>query len=321
MVAPLTSRSWVRIRTFGTLLLMPRTALAHPGRAPEPHDLWSAWTLALPLLVAVAISAWLYLRGLRTIRRRAGARRVVPAGRARCFALAWLTTLVALVSPLDALGAALFSAHMVQHLLLVMVAAPLFAIGDPATASLWALPLGARRSLGAWWLRRRSLRAAWRALRAPAVALSLHVAAMWLWHLPALYDRALADQRVHELEHATFFLTALLFWWVLLRPHGRRLGSGAAVLYLFAAALQSTFLGALLTLARRPLYTAHFGTTRAWGLTPLEDQQLAGLFMWVPAGLVYLAVLAPIVVRALGESRGQRVASLTVVGASARGTP
>ena len=306
---------------LAALLLVPRAVFAHPGASLAPHDVWSAWTIAPAVLGGCALAVWFYVRGLRTLWARGGVGRVVSKRRATCYAFAWLTLLVALVSPLDAMGAVLFSAHMVQHLLLMMVAAPLFVLGDPLTASLWTFPIGARRGVGAWWLRRTWLRAGWRTISSPGAAWLLHVVTLWLWHVPSLYDRALADERVHVVEHLTFFATALLFWWALFAPHGRRLGSGAGVVYLFAAALQGTILGALLTLARHPLYTAHFGTTRAWGLTPLEDQQLAGLLMWVPASAVYLAALVPLALRILREPRNQGVRALAVVGVSARGTP
>jgi cytochrome c oxidase assembly factor CtaG len=260
------------------------------------------------------------MRGVRAARRRAGTRLVAP-WRTRCFALAILALIVALLSPLDALANSLFAAHMVQHLLLMMVAAPLLVLADPMTATLWALPQGTRRNVGSWWRRRRGLRAAWRLASSPGGAWVLHVLALWLWHLPTLYDRAVADGAVHVLEHLTFLVTALLFWWVPFKAHGRRVGAGTALLYLFGAVLQGTILGALLALARHPLYTAHFGTTRAWGLTPLEDQQLAGLLMWVPAGFVYLAALIPLALRVLRQPRAQGARLLAIAGVSTRGTP
>jgi cytochrome c oxidase assembly factor CtaG len=299
---------------------MPNIALAHPGLALEPHDLWRAWTAAPGVLGGCLLGAVLYVRGVRAIRRRAGTRLVAP-WRTRSFGLAIAALLVALVSPLDALAGSLFSAHMVQHLLLVMVAAPLLVLGDPMTAMLWALAPRARRVVGLWWRRRRGLRAAWRAIASPGGAWVLHVIALWMWHVPSLYDGAVADGAVHVLEHMTFLVTALLFWWVPFKAHGRRIGAGTALIYLFGAVLQGTILGALLALARHPLYAAHFGTTRAWGLTPLEDQQLAGLLMWVPAGLVYLAALVPLALRVLRGPQPQGVRVLAMAGVSARGTP
>jgi putative membrane protein len=232
----------------------------------------------------------------------------VGAWRAGAYYAGLAALFIALVSPVDAVGAALFSVHMTQHLLLMMVAAPLVVLGDPVTVTLWALPIRARRSVGLWWRHASGLRTMWRALTIAPVAWTVHVVTLWLWHAPAFYEIALQSEAVHVLEHATFFLTALLFWWLLFAPHGRRLSIGAKVAYLFAAMLQGTILGAVITFARHPWYWSYFGTTKAWGLTPLEDQQLAGLIMWIPAGLIYLAALIPLLGSALsGDSRRRRV--------------
>jgi cytochrome c oxidase assembly factor CtaG len=292
--------------TLGTLLL-PHVAWAHPGGALAPHDLWHTWTLAPAVTLGLTFGAASYWMGIHAIWNRAGHGRVVPRWRAAAFAGALVALVVALISPVDQLGSALFSAHMLQHLLLMMVAAPLMALAEPLLVMLWALPLRGRRAIGRAWLRARGVRTLWGALSVPSVAWLLHIGTLWVWHLPTLYERALRDERVHVLEHASFFVTALLFWWLLVRPHGHRMRMGAAVAYLFGAALQSTILGALITMSRRPWYPSHFGTTQPWGLTPLEDQQLAGLLMWIPAGVVYLIPLVPLVTRAL------RSATLAVV--------
>jgi putative membrane protein len=187
----------------------------------------------------------------------------------------------------------------VQHLLLVIVAAPLLVLGEPQYVLLWLLRVDGRRSVARWWRRAYAFRAIWSAVSRPAIAWLLHVGALWAWHVPRLYDAALRDERIHVVEHLTFLLTALLFWWVALDRHRLRLG--VATFYLFAAGLQGTLLGALLTIARHPWYVAHYTTTQNWGLTSMEDQQLAGLIMWIPAGLVYLVALIPRLVVALRE--------------------
>lgn len=271
----------------------------HVQLAPEPHDLWSAWTWSPPVLIGLAFGAWLYARGLRALWRRAGHGRVVSPWRAVAYCAGLLSLFIALVSPVDAIGGALFSMHMTQHLLLMMVAAPLIVLGDPVTVTLWALPMRWRRRIGLGWRRARWLRAVWGALTLAPVAWALHVVTLWLWHAPGFYEMALQSEPIHEFEHATFFVTALLFWWLLFAPHGRGLSIGAKVAYLFAAMLQGTILGAVITFARHPWYWSYFGTTQAWGLTPLEDQQLAGLIMWIPAGLIYLAALIPLLGSAL----------------------
>ena len=299
-----------------------RVAWAHAGRAPEPHDLWSAWNPAPLVIAGIAFACWCYARGVRALWRGAGAGRGIPRWRVACFAGGMFATALALLSPVDTVATALFAVHMTQHMLLVVVAAPLLILGDMGTAMLWALRLDSRRDIGAWWRRQRVLPTVWDGLRRPLVAFTLHVGALWLWHVPTLYDAAVRNESVHVAEHACFFFTALLFWYPVADPHRRRrFGIGVATLYLFAAGLQCTLLGALIAFSRHPWYFAHYATTTPWGLTPLEDQQLAGLIMWIPAGLVYLVALVPTVLPAL-RGGGQWAATPTPsAGVSARGIP
>ncbi|HLR45569.1 MAG TPA: cytochrome c oxidase assembly protein, partial [Deinococcales bacterium] len=148
----------------------------------------------------------------------------------------------------------------------------------------------------------RTLQPAWRFLSRPAVAWSIFVAVMWLWHLPMLYDAALRSPLLHAFEHACFLGAALLFWWPLLRPFGSRTASRPfAVPYLFLASLQGSALGAFITFAPRPLYSG-YAVSVVSSLTPLQDQQLAGLIMWLPGSLFYLAVAALFFVAWLGRT-------------------
>jgi cytochrome c oxidase assembly factor CtaG len=248
---------------------------------------WRTWSFEPGVLLGIAVAALAYRRGLRSLWGRAGVGRGVRRWEAWCYLGGLGTLLVALVSPLDGLGESLFVAHMVQHLLLILVAAPLLAMGAPLRVWAWALPRAGRMELRrhAPWVR-----APVRWLDHPAVAWTLHVVALWLWHLPVLYDLAVRQPWVHAAEHASFLVTGVLFWWVIL-PRGGALrhAHGVAILYLFTFSLQSGVLGAFLALSRRAAYGAHAYTTAAWGLTPAEDQQLAGAVMWVPGSLGYLA--------------------------------
>jgi cytochrome c2 len=171
----------------------------------------------------------------------------------------------------------------------MIVAAPLLVFSSPLLAFLWTLGPQARRT-AMRALRRPALVTIWSALTAPAVVWLLHAAALWAWHVPALYDAAIHSEALHALEHACFFVSAGLFWWGITRGRYGRLGYGSAVLYVFATAMHSGLLGAALTLSPRAWYPAHAATTGAWGLSPLEDQQLAGLIMWIPAGVVFVAM-------------------------------
>ena len=266
------------------------TAWAHEGTPPAPHDLWTAWTWDPAVVLGLVAGAWVYARGVRALWRRAGAGRGIRRWQAAGGALGLVTLFLALVSPLDALSSALFSAHMVQHLLLILLAAPLLVLGRLQIAGLWALRPGARRRLTAWWKRTIGPRVAWQALRRPLVAWALHSVALWVWHLPSLYQAALRSQLIHALEHATFLSTALLFWWALVHSTTRgRFGYGSGLFYVFTLAAQGTALGALLTFSQSPWYPFYAASVATWGLSPLEDQQLAGLIMWIPGGLVYLA--------------------------------
>jgi cytochrome c oxidase assembly factor CtaG len=151
---------------------------------------------------------------------------------------------------------------------------------------LWGMPQSWRPALGRIG-RGPAMRPVLAKLTDPFWATILHGAAIWIWHAPVLYERALANPLVHWLQHLSFFVTAILFWWSLIHGRGRVRAYGAAVLYLFVTALHSGFLGILLSLARRPIYPSQTSAAPQWGLTPMEDQQLAGLIMWVPGGLVY----------------------------------
>jgi putative membrane protein len=180
---------------------------------------------------------------------------------------------------------------MAQHELLMLVAAPLVAAGAPFVALLWTLPADTRRRA---MLAIRTPRVVTVAaiLTAPATVWILHAVALWTWHLPALYDAALEHESVHALQHASFFGTAALFWWGLLHGRYGRAGYGAAVVYIFATAVHSGVLGALLVFSPHvwyPLYATGSAAAARFGLSPLEDQQLAGLLMWIPAGVIFIA--------------------------------
>lgn len=254
-----------------------------------PHELWSAWGIEPAAGLALVATGGMYARGVQRAWTSAGRGRGIGRLHVLAFTGAMLATLVALASPLDALGGTLFSAHMVQHLLLVLVAAPLAALAAPDRAFTWALPDSMRRRAGRW-TNLPPVAAVGGALALPLTAFVLHTAALWIWHVPAPYTAAVASDAVHAVEHATFLLTGLLFWWVVLRRPRRRTGYGLAVMLVFASAMQSGLLGALITFASASWYPVHARGAALWGMTPLEDQQLAGLIMWVPAGLVYVVL-------------------------------
>jgi cytochrome c oxidase assembly factor CtaG len=192
---------------------------------------------------------------------------------------------LALVWPLDGLSAGSFAAHMGQHVILMVLAAPLLVLGRPVGPFIWALPPAWRHGLHTAW--RASGWPMWRLLTQLATATLLHAAAIWAWHAPAAFDAVLESDVLHALEHASFLVTALLFWEAALhRARSVPMGYGAGAFWVFVTLVHGGMLGAILTFAPAPLYTAR--GPAVFGLSPLEDQQLAGLIMWVPGGMVYL---------------------------------
>lgn len=296
----------MRALTAGTWLVLAQSApaLAH---GDAPHAAALGWTLDPWMLVPLAVAGMLYGAGAVVLWRRRGAGRSRQSWRAACYAGGWLALAGALASPLHALGEQLFTAHMIEHEVVMAAAAPLLVLARPGGTLLWALPRSLRHSIGRA-LRGPIARAAWRWLTRPLTATALHGVAIWAWHAPALFDAALADVSLHRLQHLSFLITALLFWWSLVR----RAGHGAGVWHLFATMIHTSVLGALIALAPRVLYGAQTLQAPAWGLTPLEDQQLAGIVMWVPAGTVYAgAALAFAALWISRSSRGWRAAGAT----------
>jgi putative membrane protein len=259
----------------------------HGGQPHGWSDLVRAWSFDPLVVISLTVSGVLFVAGLRRLWREAPKRKSIRTWEALCFAGGWLALFVALVSPMHAWGRVLFSAHMSQHEILMLVAAPLMVLGRPLIAFLWALPVSWARGIGnvakTGWINR-----IWRTLTIPLVAWLVHAIALWIWHIPVLFEGVLRYEWVHTTQHLSFLISALLFWWALIHGPQGAMGYGAAVLYLFTTSIHSGVLGALITMAGSVWYPSYVGLTSSWGLTPLEDQQLGGLIMWIPAGLVYL---------------------------------
>jgi cytochrome c oxidase assembly factor CtaG len=258
-------------------VLSTAPALAHGG---ESHERMG-WTFDPWILAPLLVLALLYLSGTARLRLRRG--KHVRATRAGWFFWSGLAVLVlALVSPIHELGEHLFTVHMIEHELVVAVAAPLLVLARPTALLLWGLPAAARRHAGAAMSSRVS-RGLWRILTAPSVATSLHGLAIWVWHYPPLFDATVTDITMHRLQHLSFFGTAILFWWALIWRADR----GAAAWHQFVTMLHTSILGALIALVPTVLYRVQTQYAAEWQMTPLEDQQLAGIIMWVPGGIIY----------------------------------
>jgi putative membrane protein len=252
----------------------------------------TAWSWDPVVLLSIAVAGVLYTRGWRYLRRHGS--HLATRGQAACFGAGLGLIVLALVSPIGTYDQSLFSLHMTEHLLLTVGAAPLLLLGKPLVPMLWGLPAQERRGAARFLRPRDPLFRLGSTLARPTLALTLFVTTFAVWHVPVLYDAAQGDTLVHYTEHVLFFVTALLFWWPVIHPGGgaRTLGKIAAIAYVSIPMLEGTLIGALLTFAQRPFYATYLLAPRVSGLSPLEDQQLAGLIMWIPGGLVYgVAVL------------------------------
>ncbi|HZE09825.1 MAG TPA: cytochrome c oxidase assembly protein [Gemmatimonadaceae bacterium] len=250
--------------------------------------LLDGWSFAPGIVIGIAVPAALYAVGVTRVWRAAGAGRGISIPSALMFAAAIATLIVALLSPLDELADQLQSVHMIQHLLLILVVPPLLLMGEPVRAFVWALPHPARAAVPGWiripfWRRLALL------LTAPSAAFVLHATALLIWHAPGPYDAAVRNETIHALEHLCFLGTALLFWWVVMAPPPfRRLSIALRVPYVVGMSLVGASIGVVLTFASSPLYDAYVATAPVLGMSALEDQQLAGLIMWIPGGFAYL---------------------------------
>jgi putative membrane protein len=278
------------------LQALPAAAHATAAAGRELADTALAVGFGAPLLAA----AYLYAKGIAALWRSAGRGRGVRRAEAACFAFGWGTLAIALLPALDAATHRSFAVHMVQHELLMVVAAPLLVLGRPLEGWAWALPLAAKRSLRPM-TRAKPLRQAWGAVTAPLGAWSFHALSVWVWHVPMLFRLALESVPLHILQHGCFFGSALALWWAAFGKASRA-PTATSIASLFTTMLHTSALGALLTFAPTVWYATE--QSPPFGLTPLEDQQLGGLVMWVPGGLGYMIAGLAIVARWLAPARG-----------------
>ncbi len=263
--------------------------------------MWS-WRpeILLPLLVvggAYTIGWW---------RMAQGSASRVPPWRLTLALGGLMSIMVALVSPLASLAQALFLAHMVQHMLLMMVAPPLLLLADPLPEILWGLPRTVRLRLGHLLVSGAPLRTAVQRLTWAPAAWLISAVALWMWHLPAAYEAALRVDVFHDLEHGVFFWAGVLFWWPVINPgpHVRgQIPYMLRIVYLILGAFQKGLLGLLLTMSPLVLYDSYASTAPVWGLSPLEDQAWGGVIMWGVGGAIDMAAVLVLLFKffSLGE--------------------
>jgi cytochrome c oxidase assembly factor CtaG len=288
------------------LAAWPAAAWAHGGahlREVGPPE----WTLDATIVVPLLISAGLYALGFARLWARSDAGRSDHIRHAMLFGAGWLVLAGSLCSPLHEAGERSFTLHMIEHELIMVAAAPLIAFSRPLAVMLWALPQGFRQGMAA---------GAYRAilgspiLSEPITATLLQAMVLIAWHAPPLFNRALGHEGWHVAQHLSFLVSALVFWWAMARWQEAR-GYALSAMCLFVTSLIGGLLGALMAFSASPWYAGYaaLGMT-PYGLTPVEDQQLAGLVMWIPGGMVHATAALLLLMRALRSRETSSVAAL-----------
>lgn len=287
------------IRAVLALLLV---ASAAPAFAHGSEGVGIGWNLSPTLTIPLGLALLIYLVGLGQLSTRASN----PVRGVGLFLGGWTVLTLSLVSPLHEAGERSFTMHMIEHELIMLVATLLLAMSSAGGILAWGLPGPLRKTLGGSW--KSPLQRLWTALTEPATATVIQAIVMWVWHAPALFNLALEHDGWHIAQHASFFLSSLLFWWAMLHPR-RTSGFGISAACLFATSMIGGALGALMSISASPWYSAYaaMGMTPL-GLDPVDDQQLAGLIMWIPGGLFHGAAALALAYKWLKSSEAAHAA-------------
>jgi putative membrane protein len=265
-----------RVSAIAALIALATPALAHGG---YDHG-GPGWTLDPWVTVPLGLTLLLFLVG----RHRLATRSKVERKRPWLFLGGWVVLTLSLISPLHEAGERSFAMHMIEHELIMLVATFLLAASHAGGVLAWGLPTPLRQRLGGSW--KAPLSSLWRRLTDPVTATILQAVIMWAWHAPALFDRTLASQGWHVAQHLSFVVSSLIFWTAMLDT--RRSSYLLSAACLFVTSLVEGALGALMALSMSPWYSAYAAMgVSGIGLDPTTDQQLAGLIMWIPGGLVH----------------------------------
>ena len=270
--------------------LLDASVVAHEG-VHAGQSIWARWNFDPELIIPVLLLTGLYLRGLRVWRNRS---REHPHWRTASYLTGMLLLLASVESPLDAAAEHHFSMHMIQHEIIMMFVAPLILLGAPTTPVLRGIPRVVRRRVVRPVVRLRATYVLYRLVTHPVLALATFTAVLGLWHFsPGWYDAAIRDDFIHDVQHFSFMLIGVLIWWNAIdpKPLRSRLGYVGRMGFLVVASTPKSFLGAIIVFAEEPLYEFWFDVEPLLNLTPLEDQELGGLLMWVPSQMMFLLAL------------------------------
>ena len=271
------------------------------------RTIFSVWEFRPEVLLPLGVMLYLYLRGwlrLREIQRRVDAKRrkqrwrlarrsepLATPWRLVSYLAGWLTLLVALISGIDAYGSMFFFVHMLQHLLIMMVAPPLLWLAQPYAIGMWGLPRRWRLEVGSLFTGGAPARRALDAIAKPGLAWMVMVVVTWVWHDGKMYNLSLTSELIHDIQHLSFVAMGLYYWWLVIGAAPRHYRFASPLkrsLYLLAAVPPNALLGLSIALAEEPLYAYYTAVPRLWGVSVMADQQWGGILMWVPGSMMFM---------------------------------
>jgi cytochrome c oxidase assembly factor CtaG len=271
---------------------------------PLVRALLSAWEWRPEVLAVLVPLTILYTLGWRRLRRRAASRRLAPRWRLAAYWAGMGVLAISLMSPVDWLGGQLFMMHMIQHMLAIMLAAPLILLANPFPFVLWALPPAARRPVTRLFTRDSYFRRGLVAVTQPGVAWLVFILVYLGWHDPNAYNAALYYPWVHDVEHITFFAAALLYWYPIIEPAPRlhkHFPGWGKMAYLIGTVPPNMVVGVSIAFAGEVLYTYYLSIPPIWGFTTLQDQQLAGAIMWIVGSQMFIMAALVVLARMFGR--------------------
>jgi len=276
----------------------------------ELSALLRSWEWRFVVIAIVTLSSSVYINGfahIRTLRNRSASRDVVglvPYWRLLCYLGGILCIILALLSPVEVLSGQLFFMHMIQHMLLVMCAPPLLLVSNPFPILLWGLPVKVRNVVAGLFVGSSLLRKLLKRYAGPSAIWITFVMVYIGWHDPMLYEAALRSKFVHDIEHISFFLISMLFWWHVTSAAPRvhqNLAYGKRIAYLLVTIPVNMITGVIITFSRQPIYEYYVKIQRPWSLTVMQDQMLGGIIMWIPGSMMLIVAIIVLVIRMMAS--------------------
>lgn len=271
---------------------------------PLTRALLSGWEWRLEIVAILLALGALYALGWIRLRRKGGRHGLATWPRLVAYLAGLIILAVSLMSPIDQLGGQLFFMHMTQHMLSIMLAAPLLLLANPYPFMVWALPRSARSYTSRLMRTDSGFRNALAAGTRPVVAWLIFLTVYLGWHDANLYNAALRSDIVHDVQHITFFLAAMLFWWPVIGAaphiHGRFPGL-ARMVYLIGMVPPNMFVGVTIAYATAVIYTYYESVPRIWGVSALQDQMIGGAIMWIPGSMMFILAALIVLARMFGD--------------------